>query len=264
MTTLTTVKAEPERDRWGRPMIIPPDGGKAKAYTRVTTFIDVLDDRYNLELWKLRQAAIGLADRPDLLLAVSAHRDDKKKLDRICSDAMEAAKSSAGATTGTALHALTELVDAGRDLPVVPADAKADLDAYWAAMAPFEIVAMEQFGVHDELQVGGTWDRIVGYAGRRFVADLKTGTTIDYSISKIAMQLALYSRCMAYEPGTGARRPLEVDQRNGLVIHLPAGSGQCHLHWVSLEAGWEGIQIARQVREWRTRKGLSVPFKTSS
>ncbi len=101
------------RDRWNRPLIVPPGGGKPTAYTRCTTFVDCLEDKYNLQRWQLRQCAIGLADRPDLLLSVSAHRDDKHALNSITEKAMEAAQSSARSTMGTATHALGERVDRG-------------------------------------------------------------------------------------------------------------------------------------------------------
>lgn len=262
MTAVLVAPAiEPQRDRWGRPLVVPPGGGRRVGYRRVTTFIAVLDDRWNLEAWKRRQVALGLADRPDLLLAVTAHRGDKKRLDRLCDDAMEAAKSSAGATIGTAVHALTQLVDRGQDLPVVPDAARADLEAYRAAMAPFDVVAIEQFGVLDDLQVAGTWDRVVEYAGRRFIADVKTGSDLSYSWREIAMQLALYSRCQVYDVATDTRTPLGVDQRNGLVVHVPAGTGRCDLYWLPLEAGWQGVEVARQVWDWRSRDGLAVPFR---
>ena len=264
MSAIATVAPEVSRDRYGRPLIIPPGGGKPVAYTRCTTFIDCLDDRYNLELWKIRQAAIGLADRPDLALAVTTHRDDKKRLDRICADAIEAAKSSAAATTGTALHTLTEHVDTGRDLPTLPPSAVADLDAYRRATAALTVEAIEQFVVCDDLAVGGTFDRVVSWRGRRFVADLKTGSTIDFSVGKIAMQLAVYSRGQSYDPATGARTPLDVDQRNGLVIHLPAGQARCDVSFVDLTAGWEGVLLAQQVRAWRKRKGFTAPFPQES
>ena len=120
MTATGTVESQVRRDRYGKPYIIPPDGGKPTPYARWSNYGDVLEDRFNLERWKVRQSAIGLADRPDLLLAVTAHRGDKRKLDGICDEALEAAKSSAAATTGTALHALTEVVDRGEPLPVLP------------------------------------------------------------------------------------------------------------------------------------------------
>jgi hypothetical protein len=259
-STITTVAPEIPRDRWGRPLVVPPGGGKRTAYTRCTTFIDCLDDRWALEQWKQRMTAIGIADRPDLLLAVSAHRDDKKQLNGICDQAIEAAKATAAATTGTALHALSELVDRGQDLPVLPDAARADLDAYKTAMEPFEVIDIEQFVVHDGLKVGGTFDRLVRWNGVTMIADLKTGSSIDYSLGKLAMQLAVYSRGQRYDIDTGQRTPLDAHQGTGIVIHLPAGQARCDVRFVDLNAGWEGVQLAAQVREWRKRKGFTAPF----
>lgn len=119
-----------ERDRYGRPLIVPVRGGKAKAYTRCTTFVDCLDDKFNLQQWQQRMVALGLASRPDLLLAVSAHAEDKNHLNRITGEARDAAAASAAATTGTAIHALTEKIDRGEELPPIPEAYRADLEAY--------------------------------------------------------------------------------------------------------------------------------------
>lgn len=260
MTVLTAPETLIKRDRYGRPLVIPPGGGRPKPYTRATTLAGTLDDTYNLSRWQQRMVAIGLADRPDYLLAVTAHRDDKTRLNGICEDAIEAAKGGAAATTGTALHALTELVDRGLDIPVVPEATTRALNAYREAMRPFEVVAIEQFTVLDDLEVGGTPDRIVRYGDRTLIADIKTGS-IEWSIQKIAIQLALYSRGVGYDPKTGERFDLPpVDQRNGLIIHLPADDGRCDLHWVNLDAGWQAAQLAVAVREWRKANGLTVPF----
>jgi len=257
--TMDPVVEVPRNGR-GQPMIIPPDGGKPKPYSRWSSYGDVLEDRFNLEKWSRRMTATGLADRPELLLAVAAHRDDKRKLDALCEQAIEAAKASAAATTGTALHALSELVDRDVELPVLPDKARADLEAYRDTMKALQVVAMEQFVVCDEIKAAGTFDRIVEYDGRRFVADLKTGR-IDYGMGKIACQLAGYSRSAGYDPATGDRTDLQVDQNNALVIHLPSGEADCQLHWVNIGQGWQGVLMAAQVRAWRrdTRK-LTVPF----
>lgn len=250
---------EVPRDRWDRPLIIPPDGGAPVPYARVTKFTDVLDDKKNLELWQQRMVALGLADRPDLLLAVAAHRDDKRKLNQLCRAAQEAASSSAASTTGTALHAITEQHDRGT-LKVVPPQVKDDLDSYIRATEPFENLYIEQFVVNDHLQVGGTPDRVVRYNGRSYIWDLKTGLRVDYSFGKFAMQLGTYSRSSLYDPATGKRTKLDVDQNRGIVAHLPAGSGECTLYWVDIAAGWEGALIAADVQGWRKRKNLAVPF----
>lgn len=254
MTNLVQPAASVPRDRWGRPQVEPPGGGKLVPYRRCTTFIDVLDNRWALEQWKQRQVADGLARRPDLVLKAASANGDKNLLNQVCETAAEAAGSSAASTTGTAVHKLTEQVDRGEEA-VVPPHAKPDVDAYQRATEHLHVQLVEVFVVHDGLQVGGTFDRVVEVDGVHYVADIKTGR-VDYGASKIAMQLAVYSRSQLYSPSSGQRTPLDVDTSRGLVIHLPAGSGECSLHWADLDAGWEGVQIARQVWQWRSRSGL--------
>lgn len=260
---MTIVTPEPtiDRDRFGRPMVIPPNGGKKVPYQRCTSFIDVISDKWNLQKWEKRMVATGLATRADLLLSVSAHLNDKDALDRICEDAKEAAKASAAATTGTALHALTELVDRGQELPPLPESASADLAAYQAATTELSAVHIEQFMVLDSYRIGGTPDRVVKYDGKRYIADLKTGS-IEWDPGKIAAQLAIYARAQTYDIATGARGRHDADLERGIIIHLPAGSGECRLYWVDLIAGWQDVILARNVREARKKKfaDLCSPF----
>lgn len=261
MNQFTSPETPIPRDRWGRPMVTPPNGGKQVAYQRVTTFVGVLEDTYNLARWQMRMVALGLVDREDLLLAAAAHRHDKDKLNKICEDACEAAKAHAAATTGTALHSLVDQHDQGTlDLQKVPAAYRPDIEAYAAATKHLKVVAIEQFGVLDELKVAGTWDRIYRYQGRNYIGDTKTGS-IEYGMGKIAMQLGVYAHCHAYDWKGNRRTPLDVDQRRGVIVHLPAGTGTCQLHWVDIDAGWDaagGLAVA--VHQWRKRKGLAVPF----
>lgn len=251
-----------QRDRYGRPMVIPPDGGKPTAYTRCTTYVGALEDTYNLEKWKMRMTALGLTERPDLALSVAAFRDDKDKLNEICDQAVEAAKAGAAANTGTALHELTDQWDRGvLDIAKVPATHRPDIEAYRDVTRDLTITQIEQFGVHDGLKIGGTWDRIVQHKGKPYIADLKTGADLKYGMGKIAMQLAVYAHCRAYDPLTGTRTDIDVDQERAIIIHLPAGTGKAFLHRVDIAAGWEAVQVATQVRAWRARKNLSERFE---
>lgn len=249
------------RDRWNRPLVTPVGGGKPQAYTRCTTYVDCLEDKYNLQKWQLRQCALGLADRPDLLLSVSAHRDDKAALNQVCDKAMEAAGTSARSTTGTALHALCERVDRGQPLGVVPASARADVEAYQAATQFLQHVHIEQFTVHDDLKIGGTPDRVVNWDDILYIADIKTGTDIGWGALKIAMQLAVYAHSVPYIP-PGVRKGYDgwIDKDRAIVIHLPAGEQRCELFFVDLIAGWEAVQVATQVRELRAHKGWYTPI----
>ena len=86
------------RDRWGRPLIIPADGGKAIAYGRFSSHGSVLEDKFALEKWKIRTSAIGLTKRSDLFAQLAAcPPEDSKRIDEIMSQALEAGGGSVGA-----------------------------------------------------------------------------------------------------------------------------------------------------------------------
>ena len=252
-----------ERDRWGRPLITHPSNPSAPLipYTRTTTFVDALSDKEGLMRWKQRMTAIGLASRPDLLLAVSQVGDDKAKLGRLCEEAAEHAGSMQAATVGTELHALTERLDRGEDIGAIPDPWDKDLAAYARATAGLTVEAIETFGIHDGHQIAGTFDRIVSTGNARYIADIKTGS-IEYGVGKIAMQLAAYAHMRAYDVETGKRgAPVDVDTERAIIIHLPAGAGTCTLHWVDIRAGWEHVHLAAKVRQWRKRRDLTAPVE---
>lgn len=257
-------QVEIPRDGLDRPMVMLPDGSKRKGYRRTTTFVGALEDRYNLEKWKLRRVAWGLGQRPDLVLAASAvHIDDKLALDEIAKNAMEAAEASAKATKGTALHKLCERLDRGQPLGNIPPPHDADIRAYEQCMTRHRIThkAIETFRVHDKWRVAGTADRISEMDGVNYIADIKTGD-ID-RMHKIVMQLAMYRLSQPYDIATDKRYddPYEISQSMGLIIHLPSGSGECFLHWVDLAAGRRGLQACWKVFDFRgvKRKELTWP-----
>lgn len=247
------------RDRFGRPLVVPPGrGSKRVAYRRTTTFVGCLDDMNGLMKWKARQVAYGMGQRKDLVLAAAAaDPSDKRLLGEIAEKATEHAMSSAGATTGTALHSFTERLDRGQPLGHVPDPYPADLDAYRKATEGIEWVGIECFRVHDEWQIAGTADRIGRNAnGRLQVYDIKTGS-IDYP-HKMAMQLAMYARMTPYDIATDTRgEPEGVDLNTGIIIHLPAGEGRCDLYEINIAKGWGACLLARKVWSWRGVKDLT-------
>lgn len=262
---LSSLPASVKRDRWNRPLITPVGGGKPEPYTRCTTYVGALEDTYNLEKWKMRMTAVGLGQRPDLLLAVQAcdPARDKEALNGHCDAAVEAAKASAAANMGTAVHKLTEAVDRGEmKLDDVPAVARPDVAAYLDAMklGKLKVRGIERFVVLDSHKIGGTFDRDVTIGNKGYIADVKTGS-LDFGMGKIAMQLAVYAHSRAYNAETHERTDLDVDLERAIVIHLPIGTGKCFLRWVDIASGWEAVQLAGQVREWRKRKDLSEVFE---
>lgn len=259
MTTAELQNVEIPRDRWGRPMVLPAGRGKKRvAYRRTTTFVGCLDDMNGLMKWKARQVAYGMGQRKDLVLAAAAADPaDKKLLGDIAEKATEHAMSSAGATTGTALHTFTERLDRGQPLGHVPDPYPADLDAYKNATEGIEWLGIECFRVHDDWKIAGTADRIGrNQHGRLQVYDIKTGS-IDYP-HKMAMQLAMYARMTPYDIATDTRgEPEGLDLNTAIIIHLPAGQGRCDLYEIDIAKGWGACLLARKVWDWRGIKDLT-------
>lgn len=275
------------RDQYTRPLIQTP-AGKLVAYTRSSTLGKALDDETGLTKWKQRMTAIGIASRPDLVLAVNAHRMSKDKLGDLVEQGMEAAQSGAAATTGTALHDLCDQYDQGQ-VPYVPVEYDPDVQAYLGATACLEVVAAEEFAVCDELRVGGTPDRIyrlraplvdtdgqvIIEAGEYVIGDIKTGASLHFGHIGYSVQLAVYAHSLRYDISGGDVVPYgkygqmvpigdrhewvpgeKVSHEWGVIIHLPAGTGEATLHPVNLTVGWELAQLAVTVREWRKRKDI--------
>jgi hypothetical protein len=251
-------RPEPKRDQYGRYLI------QGKPYTRATTWAATVDERSRLEKWQQRMVLRGVLDRKDILLAAAADRDDDKKLNRLCDQAIEAAKGSAAASIGTSLHSLTEQLDLGRE-PVVPHPWDLDLLAYAKTLADSGVTIIpehiERVVVHHGLGVAGTFDRLVEWDGRTFVADLKTGGFLPWQT--IAIQLALYAHAdELYEVTSDTCGPMPfVEQDQALVIHLPEGQACCTLYLVDIAAGWEMAQVCGTVRDWRKRKNLATPLE---
>lgn len=269
------------RTKDGRPYVYDLDKGKEAAWTRVTSFIDVLEDKTMLAKWGERMALLGvrddamvgralmalqpapqLSDYPthDELVERNGRLDEEKKaLNAIITEAKESAGWKDAANLGTRLHELTELVDGGehlpRDTPMVLAD---DVRAYEAALKTHGLEPLERevFVVNDEVKAAGTFDRVFRWTRPdgiqlNVIGDLKTGR-VDYGQGKLAMQLALYANSSRYDPETPEERgELDVSREVGLIIHLPVGRAECRVYVTDLTLGWQGVLLASQVREWR-------------
>jgi len=248
--------------------------GKLTPYTRATTFIKCLDDESNLTRWKLRKVARGLSKREDLLLRVNSMGDQpeeddadqaktwKRDMDRLCESAMEADGSSKWSTIGSALHEIIERRKRGLDIGQVPAQYQPHLDAYERATKGLTYEHIEEFMVRDDLKVGGTPDCILKVPGyeKLIIGDIKTGANLDYGQAAIAMQLAMYANSQLYDPETGKRTTLDLDLDRALIIALNSRTGICELMWIDIGIGWEGVRLARNVRDWRRRKKFTTPY----
>lgn len=266
--------ADVPRDRYDRPLIHVPGRDKLVPYARCTTFVDCIEDKSALSAWGKRMVLVGAARDPHLIAQARGldpqNTSDKRTLNQLAERAAAVAGSNTKRDHGTYLHHLSGYIDRGEPLPTGTTQDVADMAAYKAATVHLDVVHVERLVVVDALTVAGTPDRISHYEGPgphgtpvagNLITDLKTGS-VDHGGLRMAMQLAVYSRGEFYDHTTGTRSPLpDVNQHWGLIIHLPAGTGQCTVYWIDLALGWQAATVARQVRQLRTTRKILTPFR---
>ena len=204
------------RDRWGRPLITPADGGKPVAYTRISGYGSVLENQFGLTKWKLRTLLKGSLDRPDLRAAAEAKLGDDRHLDDIVDRMMEHAGASSAANIGTAIHEILAQLDAGHiTLQEMP-------DNFVRRISDGKLVAL----------------------------DKKTGKQIHARPLAYMVQLYLYATAVRYNVTTGERTQIgDVDTTEALIAHIPAaGDGRCDIYRVDLTAVRPIVELARAVK----------------
>lgn len=275
-----------KRDHYGRYLLPHPATGREEAFQRATTFNKIATDQFNLQAWRMRNVAVGLAKRPDLM-ELAANLDvtlDKKELNRICEQAETAAGSNSAANRGTALHKATEVYDVTGKLSKVSPVHRPRVKEYAAALKAAGITIVpgliERRVVHTGYRVGGTFDRIGELSpealatfgadpagGDRVIVDYKTGRTLDYGMAEIAIQLVIYADGFnangVYDPvaDTWERTHGQVRSDFALIVHQPAALPELGvtIYRVDLEPGRHGADVCASVRSYR--KGKPVVYR---
>ena len=251
------------------------EGVREKTYKRVTSYIDVLEDKSFVQAWSERMVLIGIAEDTGFLRGVLDYdpetKDGKDALNRRAQAAKDLGGANRKSDKGTHLHDLSEAVDRHEALPEgLSEDDIADMDAYSAGTHPFfKIVHMEELVVNEQLGVAGTPDRVSQWCGEGdliapdgeiilpdelIITDLKTGR-VDFGALKMAMQLSIYSKSKLNVKGSHVRLDMpNVNQKWGIIMHLAAGSGVLNLYWADLTLGWEAVGVAEDVHAMRKRQ----------
>jgi hypothetical protein len=282
------------RGRGGKPKIrkLLPDGTESTTetveMTRASSLGKVLENSFLIHRAQLYKTVFGLSRRPDLVLRAGAVADleewpQKKECLAVADDAMNHAGEGWAATRGTALHKLSERMDAGEDLSYLPSMVMDALTVYRRLMSLLRIVASETFVVCDSLGAAGTYDRVVELlndtlvrwtdadgvehttilpAGTLIILDLKTNADAMYFGPVYASQEAVYGNGVPYthEGGRGEWPEGRTPSREwGLILHLPIESLEdAGFYWVDLRSGYELAQLATRHRT-ETRRDLFWP-----
>lgn len=253
-----TDRPTPDRAANGRYKLPDPVTGKAKTWTRATTWASTIDDAAGLTTWRNRLLVAGILGNFDQFTDTAL--DDKQALSAVAGKALHLAGEKLAADVGTALHTAWEHACLGNKArPPAPYDA--DVKAVSDLMLAVDNIYVpgnwvERILLTPELGVAGTADNIITIDGINYIADLKTGSGADRL--SYAVQLAIYAHAthMWRLDGTGYEPMPIVSQDTAYIIHMPAGTGTAQLVAVDIATGWELAQLCGHVREARKNKCL--------
>jgi hypothetical protein len=263
----------PQRDRYGRPMLIPTAeypgltaeqrvaaaaGLLRVPYTRASSMANYIANFMALHVWEKRRLAKGLAERPDLCAVIASlpkfENDSKKdrltnaRISEVMDLAMEIGQVHEQANWGTAIHQFTE---PGVATGPVPSDMRADVKSFFDALreAGIKVLDTEVFTAHDRNKVSGTVDHelwVPGYG--KILGDKKTG---DLKPLEFAVQFVSYRDGDRYDWETDERTPWDddVNADYALVLDIPAGKGKTLIHELDLNYGRDMAALAAKVRD---------------
>lgn len=283
---------ESNRDQWGRPKVMLPDGKKEVGYRRASSYGAPLENDTNLIKWKMRQVERGIARSQALRLEVTRAEvglasDDpevvktsKKTLNDIAERAMDSVGSGDAASVGTSMHDVHELIDRGLDPGHVPEEFRPDVAAYREITAGFRMVSIERFVVQDAHRVAGTLDRAAELlvplvtpwglpvpAGDVVILDEKTAQSMDFAGTKFAVQGWVYATGEPYDPEKKCRVAWGHKQPRAdvaFIVHVPSGLGTAALYAIDLTEAGEAAAIAKEVYDWRNWRGKKLISATES
>ena len=163
----------------------------------------------------MQRQVLGVDRTTDLhALAATTDPDDKSALNKLLRPAARRRSVGRRANMGTAVHAAIEAVNRGRDAPVMFAE---HVEAYTTLLdgigATVDRDHVEQFVVNETVGAAGTFDMRLQVDGVWYVADLKTGSTVEWSARSFAIQLAIYQGHVHLRLGDEHPRPAAGPRR---------------------------------------------------
>jgi hypothetical protein len=249
--------------------VIPPGGTKITGYARSTTVAKTLDDTSNLDKWGKRMVAIGMTRRPDLLSTAALHTADtpdaKRELDAVCEQAHIAGGGTVRRDQGTAIHKMMELAHTDPSY-VIPELHRPEVEAVNAALSGHGLEVVPEFSemlcVLDAHQLAGRPDLVVRSTscGTLYVADLKTGASVDYSQLAWSVQFAIpanadnrYVQGPASDGSEDERHPMpELSRDTAIILHIQPGGTLCDVYDLDIAKGYEALDVAMEVRRLRS------------
>jgi hypothetical protein len=274
MTTIDIedIEGTPEKPDFrranGAPMWTDEDG-KNQRGSRPSGWGKTLDDENALVSWKINTAAKGVALDPALQAEwIAVSDDDKPQKRKLQEKAIQAGRGNQASDTGTALHAMSERWEDPED-DFNPGKFRPSLEAYSGEMERVGVVSelFEYTVVNEEYRAAGTVDRLYRLTrplfapdgaylpeGTFVVGDLKTGKSLDFSLPGYHVQMAIYAQGRMYNVESDKFMPTpDINQKWGIIVHMPSNAETCEFIWCDLEVGNYGAYLVNEIKDWRKK-----------
>lgn len=253
-----------ERDKFGRPYVYDPATGKKKARTRVTTYIDCLEDRGLLEKWKGRVTLEGFVVHDDNL---AQGRDASHGAGVLLASTVRDLIHNRDA----GLRKLLKKDKAGKLEPGELGPAKeAILKVFKDAMDSIVEESLEEGGAHEKAEIGTDLHRLAELYDLGRLEGLSREESLDrlqpYITASDRADLEAYADALEeYGVEIVATEKFVVDDVRGtagtldrIVRYLPDGATRRVLACGDLKTGrvdYGQGKIGMQVREYVESKG---------
>lgn len=255
------------RDRNGNPKVIHPETGREVVYRRPSGFCEMVEARGNLEKWKMARVVEGAVTRPELLPSADDLLDNPRVCDVRAEELFKAGGGTTAADAGTDAHLWLALLDKGEiTRNELPEYIRPLADNWHMMLATHGLRVVPEYVeramVCDELGTAGTVDNIVERIsdGTLYVVDKKTGRQISNRPATYAGQVYIYAKSDLYDPETGERTKVAINQETAFIAHLPISGESWALIPIDLTAAAEVVEVARRVHSIRSSFPVATPL----
>lgn len=239
-------------------------GGAIEPYTRVSRWVETLEDPWAVHRWRMRNLSKAITAHPELAEQLAAAQTDDEA-EAVIDTCLDRVGANDRRDLGTLIHTWCEQLmsgvrpEAGEHLPVVEAIARC------LAANRLDPVEVEGTVVCTDLKVAGRRDLVCRQTdGSLVVVDYKTGSHVSHG--SWAVQLACYANAdQLYnwaDHSWTLRSP--VNTVLGLICHADALGPLVQLHHVDLAWGWrqatDTIPTIRQARNEQKHRARGQMF----
>lgn len=266
-------------DKPDQPHTYTLNGVRAKSVTAVAKMVQ---DSYAIDQYNKRMVGIGVTLDSNIRENIAVDIENKDAVNKLCEEAIRAAKGHLKADRGTQKHRVLELVLLDQEEKLITDQQRADAVVLKRTMDRYKLTPcdglVEQFVAWPEYTVTGRFDAVLERPdGELAYYDLKSGENAVLYPQSTAAQFALYTRAPHISDGYHGRGdrctvtqwrtiPDKLDKNIGYVLLVQEDDTVGTRYEIDMEHGWKAAEHALALVNWRKtlNRGKDIAHKDNS